>query len=285
MSTARRASRTEPAVRHRAGPTSPADLPPHSTERPATRLRPRQSRPTATRDVELNLAHTFGLVCGMDEVGRGALAGPVCVGAAVVDSGSGAPPEGLTDSKLLTARRRVAMGPAVREWVIDAALGWASPGEIDAVGIVGALRLAGLRALAELGGRSIIPGVVLLDGSHDWLSSPSPDLFAFDVIDEGGAGSRATVDQGGAVDCCMVPEFLGPVVTRVKADVTCAVVSAASVLAKVERDEYMSRLADPGYGWAANKGYASAGHVEGLRTLGASDDHRRTWRLPGVSAD
>ena len=70
--------------------------------------------------------------------------------------------------------------------------------------------------------------------------------------------------------------------TRVKADAHCAVVAAASVLAKVHRDGLMRQLEDPGYGWASNKGYAARAHVEGLARLGASDQHRRSWRLPGL---
>ena len=69
---------------------------------------------------------------------------------------------------------------------------------------------------------------------------------------------------------------------EVKADARCAVVAAASVLAKVERDRLMADLDDPGYGWASNKGYASPAHIRGLATLGASDQHRHSWHLPGL---
>ena len=75
-----------------------------------------------------------------------------------------------------------------------------------------------------------------------------------------------------------------PVRMQVKADARCAVVAAASVLAKVERDALMTELDDPGYGWASNKGYASAAHVAGLGRLGASDQHRRSWHLPGLES-
>ena len=73
-----------------------------------------------------------------------------------------------------------------------------------------------------------------------------------------------------------------PVRMEVKADARCAVVAAASVLAKVERDRLMADLDDPGYGWASNKGYASPAHIRGLAALGASDQHRRSWHLPGL---
>ena len=70
--------------------------------------------------------------------------------------------------------------------------------------------------------------------------------------------------------------------TQVGGDARCAVVAAASVLAKVERDALMAALPDPGYEWASNKGYASAAHIEALSRLGASAQHRRSWRLPGL---
>ena len=72
--------------------------------------------------------------------------------------------------------------------------------------------------------------------------------------------------------------------TQIGADACCAVVAAASVLAKVERNALMTGLADPGYDWASNKGYATPSHVAGLERLGACDQHRRSWRLPGLTS-
>ena len=72
--------------------------------------------------------------------------------------------------------------------------------------------------------------------------------------------------------------------TQVGTDARCAVVAAASVLAKVERDALMRGLEDPGYDWASNKGYPTPAHVAGLRRLGAGDQHRRSWRLPGLES-
>ena len=80
-----------------------------------------------------------------------------------------------------------------------------------------------------------------------------------------------------------LPE-IPPVRTQVGADARCAVVAAASVLAKVERDALMAGLEDPGYDWASNKGYATPAHVAGLGRLGAGDQHRRSWRLPGLES-
>jgi len=198
------------------------------------------------------------LVAGMDEVGRGAPAGPVAVGVVVVGETSPPAPHGVRDSKLLSAAAREALVPAVRAWAVDWAVGEAGPDEVDRVGVVGALRLAGRRALAGLRCR---PDVVLLDGSHDWLADPAD-------------GTDPTDDT---------VEWSGPrVVTRVRADRTCATVAAASVLAKVARDAVMVDLAGecPGYGWDANKGYGTADHLAALVRLGPSRHHRTSWRLP-----
>jgi ribonuclease HII len=210
-------------------------------------------------------------VAGMDEVGRGALAGPVSVGVVVVDLTTSRCPTGLADSKLLTAGARTALLPALGRWGLARAVGHASAAEIDEHGIVGALRLAGGRALAAVCVDEPVDAV-LLDGSHDWLSRPlQGDIFA----DDGG---------GGMVDDGTWPEPHPTVRTLVKADQTCASVSAASVLAKCERDQMMVELAlaYPGYDWASNKGYGSASHIAALSALGVSAVHRRSWNLPGI---
>lgn len=216
--------------------------------------------------MEKELLGDHRLVGGMDEVGRGSLAGPVTVGLAVVSrSTADVFPAGLADSKQLTARRRQALVPGCRDWLTDYAIAHASPAEIDTLGIVGALRLAGTRALGRVAARGNLPAVVVLDGSANWLTAPPPDLLDLAA----GAGTP--------------PVSPWPLVRlEVKGDARCAVVAAASVLAKVERDQVMEGLPDPGYGWARNKGYASQAHREGLARLGASAQHRRSWRLPGL---
>ena len=216
---------------------------------------------TASRELECSLASDWGIVAGMDEVGRGALAGPVAVGVALIGVHAGPVPEGLTDSKALSARRRVALVEPIRSWVLASSVGYASPQEIDRWGIIVALRLAGRRALAEVASRGLVPGGVLLDGSHDWLSAPD-DLF-------------------GAIDGPEDPFGVElPVHMQVKADLSCAVVAAASVLAKVARDRLMTHADDPGYGWASNKGYGSAAHARAIAELGVCDFHRRSWKMP-----
>lgn len=203
------------------------------------------------------------LVAGMDEVGRGSLAGPVSVGVVVVGLSTRSAPAGVADSKLLTPAARQALLPALHRWGLARAVGHAENDEIDSLGIIAALRLAGTRALAQVTAVVGPVDVVLLDGSHDWLSTPA-DLFSTDETLPGGAEPTVHV--------------------RVKADRTCASVAAASVLAKCERDALMVRLADehPQYGWQDNKGYSAPEHVAALARFGPCPLHRRSWRLPGV---
>lgn len=189
----------------------------------------------------------------MDEVGRGSPAGPVMVGLVVLDDRVGRPPAGVRDSKLLTAAARERLVPEIEAWATACAVGSASPGEVDALGVTGALGLAGRRAIGLL---AEPPDVLLLDGNHDWLS--------------GGASVAGGWD---------VPE----VVTCVRADRTCTSAAAASILAKVARDALMVALAadHPGYGWESNKGYGTEAHLAAIRRLGTTAHHRLTWRLPG----
>jgi ribonuclease HII len=180
----------------------------------------------------------------------------------VIDETCRSAPVGVKDSKLLTAAARERMVAPIRRWARAWAVGHASPAEIDAIGIMAALRLAGTRALAQL---DVVPDLVILDGNHDWLTDPAKvGLLAFL---EGGADVA-------------VP----PVTTLVKADLTCSSVAAASVLAKVERDAMMVALAaEVGtYSWELNKGYSAPEHLAALSVHGACEHHRRSWRLPGV---
>jgi ribonuclease HII len=203
-----------------------------------------------TLDVETGL-HDGGarFVIGCDEVGRGAIAGPVGVGLVVIDRNVGPLPPGLRDSKMLSEKRREECAPLAESWVLHAAVGLSSAAEIDSIGIMAALGLAARRALVrlhELGAR-IDLSVVLLDGSYDWLT----------------------------------PALSKPprVHTLAKADRDCASVAAASVIAKVHRDRLMieadARI--PGYHWSGNKGYGSSEHYAALDRQGPSELHRRTW--------
>ena len=180
----------------------------------------------------------YRLLAGMDEVGRGALAGPVTVGVVLIDESVRSAPTGVRDSKLLAPAARRALVPRIQRWSIGYAVGHASAAEIDQVGIMAALRSAGLRALAAL---PRTPDLVILDGNHDWLTAPEEvGLLSF-------AAEHPTTP---------------PVTTMIKADLTCSSVASASVLAKVERDELMITLADAEdtyarYGWGDKKGYSA----------------------------
>jgi ribonuclease HII len=201
-----------------------------------------------TRKVELAL-HRGGAryVIGCDEVGRGAIAGPVAVGVAVVEHRMRSVPPGLRDSKMLSEKRREELYPLVGRWVISSAVGLASAEEVDEVGIMRSLGLAGMRALSVIDPAITAEAVVLLDGNYDWLSAALPAAL--------------------------------PVHTRIKADRDCVAVAAASVLAKVHRDRLMiaAHETSPGYGWASNKGYAASSHYAAIDELGPHSLHRKTW--------
>ncbi|WP_298751023.1 ribonuclease HII [uncultured Serinicoccus sp.] len=206
----------------------------------------------------------YAVLVGMDEVGRGALAGPVSVGVVAIDASCRTAPQGVKDSKLLTAAARERLVPRIRRWALAHAVGHAWPQEIDELGIMAALRLAGERALAGLD--TTRPDLVLLDGNHDWLTDPG------------------RVGLLGLLDGPPGP----PVRTMVKADLRCSSVAAASVLAKVERDGLMVQAAaEPRhtpYLWDQNKGYAAPEHQDALRRLGPSDWHRRSWNITAAAS-
>lgn len=210
-----------------------------------------------TLDVEAALlAQGAPVVIGIDEVGRGAIAGVVAVGACAIVSVTDAPPAGLRDSKLLSAPRRAAVEPLVHAWAAAVAVGEAEPAEVDELGIVAALGLAGRRALVRLFELGVDVGgsTVLLDGSHDWLT----------------------------------PALVSPprVLARVKADRDCAAVAGASVVAKQHRDALMVADHDrwPVYGWSGNKGYGSAAHLAAIAEHGPSARHRLTWLRSSAAA-
>lgn len=185
------------------------------------------------------------IVAGMDEVGRGAIAGPVTIGVVAIDATTTAVPTGLRDSKLMTQLRREAMVPVLHAWALAHAVGSASAAEIDTHGIMSALGLAASRALANL---PAAPDVVVMDGTTAFL------------LEEPG-GPR--------------------IITRARADQDVACVAAASVLAKVHRDAVMVELdaGHPQYGWASNKGYGAKVHTDAIAAHGVCDLHRRSWNL------
>ena len=202
--------------------------------------RPAVKHPTGYELEREIAAAGSALIAGVDEVGRGAWAGPVVVCAAIARAGFPEPPGGLTDSKRLTAKRRAELAAELPAWVEAYAFGSASPEEIDARGMTAALRLAARAALGQLPGR---PDAVLLDGKHDYIGSP------------------------------------WRVRTAVKADLRSVSVAAASVLAKVHRDALMAELGEtcPGFAFADNAGYPAPAHLEALAAHGPTPYHRLSW--------
>lgn len=201
------------------------------------------------------LAERASVVVGLDEVGRGALAGPLVVGAVAVDGECSRPPVGIRDSKALSARQREVLVPAILRWAAAVRLGVVSAEEIDAFGLAACLRIAALRALAALPFGEV--DVVLLDGGQSFLE---PGWHVVDGQDVRIAAVRY----------------------RPRADDAWTSVAAASIVAKVRRDQWMARMAqvEPAYHWHENKGYATADHTAALRQHGPCVWHRLSWRLP-----
>jgi ribonuclease HII len=223
------------------------------------------SKTFPTLEIEANIRQTgVRYLIAVDEVGRGAIAGPVAVGAVLIDLYDEIfleqAPKGIADSKLLSEQQREALFSPIVSWVRYFGVGMVSAEEIDRIGIISALaksgRLAIDQTLAAWPERSELAssGIkILLDGSHDWLGSSS---------------------------------FGIPVVVRPKADRDSLSVATASVLAKVLRDRYMVELSnsDNRFGFESHKGYAAATHIAALKKFGPSEHHRHSW-LTKILAD
>ena len=203
------------------------------------------------------------LVAGMDEVGRGCLAGPVYVGITVLNqdlANDDLVPTGLTDSKELTKIERDEILPKVKSWVLEHSVGKASNSEIDEIGLTRALRRAGRRALNALENK---PDYLILDGKHNWLM---PEKELLDIFDE-------VVDDG-PISASL------KIVNLIKADLICSSVAAASIVAKVARDQAMNELSEefPEYLWHENKGYAAPDHLLAIKKYGPTKYHRISWK-------
>ncbi|MBR4290288.1 MAG: ribonuclease HII [Oscillospiraceae bacterium] len=179
----------------------------------------------------------FKVICGVDEAGRGPLAGPVCAAAVILPAHLEIP--GLTDSKKLSDKKRRELFPVIKEQAIAYGIGLASHEEIDEINILQATYLAMERAMAQL---AVKPDIVLIDGNR-------------------------------------AKDFGLPVRTVVKGDSLSMNIAAASILAKVTRDDLMLELAQqyPQYGFEIHKGYGTKAHYEALRTHGASPIHRQSF--------
>ena len=179
----------------------------------------------------------FELICGVDEAGRGPLAGPVCAAAVILPKGLVIP--GLIDSKKLSDKRRRELFPIIQQEAVSFGIAFASQEEIDEINILQATFLAMRRAMEQL--------------------NPQPE---FALID----GNRET-------------DFGVPCKTVIKGDSLSANIAAASVLAKVTRDNWMMEAAEkyPGYGFEIHKGYGTKAHYAALEKLGPCPIHRRSF--------
>lgn len=182
-------------------------------------------------------AEGFQIVCGVDEAGRGPLAGPVCAAAVILPPHLQIP--GLNDSKKLTDKRRRELMPVIKEQALAYGIAFATHEEIDQINILQATYLAMERALAQL---NIKPDIALIDGNR-------------------------------------AKDFGLPVKTVVHGDSLSASIAAASVLAKVTRDDLMLAMAEeyPQYGFEIHKGYGTKAHYAALTAHGPSPIHRMTF--------
>ena len=224
---------------------------PRTSARPAIApaTKPNAARSTALPTLRLEALHPAP-VCGVDEAGRGPWAGPVAAAAVVLDPGC--IPEGVNDSKRLTAKARERLEGEIKAAAIAWCVAFASVEEIAELNILHATGLAMHRAVTGL---QVAAAHALVDGN-----------YAF------------------RLPC--------PVRTVVGGDGLSLSIAAASILAKTARDRLMAEqdLLYPGYGFAAHKGYNAPIHVEALRTLGPCPIHRRAWRpvrlvLEGLDLD
>tara|TARA_B100000686_G_scaffold340592_1_gene416528 strand:- start:145 stop:753 length:609 start_codon:yes stop_codon:yes gene_type:complete len=186
-----------------------------------------------------------GLVCGVDEVGRGALCGPVVAAAVILDRHNS--PQGINDSKLLSPVKRKCLYPAIVGSAKSVGVSAVSAAEVDSVNILNASLLAMRQAVSNL---SVKPDVALIDGNK------TPDLDCSSQLVIG--GDRVSIS-----------------------------IAAASIVAKVERDQIMARLAKQytGYGWETNMGYGTARHMEAIRSIGVTPEHRRSFRPVAQALD
>ena len=188
-------------------------------------------------DFSLDCRSRYQIIAGVDEVGRGPLAGPVVTAAVILDCNK--PIEGLTDSKKLSEAQREQLAVEIKEKAVCWALGRAEVEEIDQINILQATLLAMQRAVSALQHK---PEFVLVDGNR-------------------------------------CPQFDCPAEAIIKGDLTVPEISAASIIAKVSRDNEMAQLGIqyPGYGLEKHKGYPTKAHIAAMTDLGVTPVHRRSY--------
>ena len=191
------------------------------------------------------------MILGIDEVGRGPYAGPLVIGACILgdwqNSENAEWIEKLTDSKKLSAKRREELYVLIKEKALAAATGWVSSAEIDEIGLSEALRLATRRAVEQIQKTEVPFSEIIIDGTMNFLAGTKLEKY---------------------------------VSTLKKGDFLVKEISAASILAKVERDKYMTELdaVYPEYGFGKHVGYGTAAHQKAMEEFGLTPEHRRSFR-------
>ena len=195
------------------------------------------------------------MILGIDEVGRGPYAGPLVIGACILPDAEKIEEEPekyhwiveLTDSKKLTAKRREALYAKIKDGAVATATGWVSANEIDEIGLSESLRLACRRAVKQIQETHVPFSEIIIDGTMNFLSGTPLEKY---------------------------------VSTLPKGDLLIKEISAASILAKVERDRYMAKLAEkyPEYGFEKHVGYGTAAHQKAMEEFGLTPEHRRSFR-------
>jgi ribonuclease HII len=179
----------------------------------------------------------MNMLVGIDEVGRGSWAGPLVAAAVLLDN----PIDGLTDSKLITSKKRIVLSNQILMSAKDYGIGWVSAEEIDAIGLTKSVSLAMERAISKIKNNY---EKIIIDGNYNYLKDYKN------------------------------------VETLIKADLLIPSVSAASIIAKVARDNYMKEksLDYPGFGFDKNVGYGTKQHLEALNKYGLTDIHRKSFK-------
>ena len=191
------------------------------------------------------------MILGIDEVGRGPYAGPLVIGACILGDWQNSENtewiEKLTDSKKLSAKRREELYVLIKEKALAAATGWVSSAEIDEIGLSEALRLATRRAVEQIQKTKVPFSEIIIDGTMNFLAGTKLEKY---------------------------------VSTLKKGDFLVKEISAASILAKVERDNYMAKLDTvyPEYGFGKHVGYGTAAHQKAMEEFGLTPEHRRSFR-------
>ena len=191
------------------------------------------------------------MILGIDEVGRGPYAGPLVIGACILGDWQNSENtewiEKLTDSKKLSAKRREELYVLIKEKALATATGWVSSAEIDEIGLSEALRLATRRAVEQIQQTKVPFSEIIIDGTMNFLAGTKLEKY---------------------------------VSTLKKGDFLVKEISAASILAKVERDKYMAELdaVYPGYDFGKHVGYGTAAHQKAMEEFGLTPEHRRSFR-------